>query len=93
MNLKNKTNILKVVHILKITYGVEIWTVTSKTAVHQLQQQINKTARIMVNPSWYISNEQIRRELKLNTITEMAGKKMETHKNEEIRKTAQHIRK
>lgn len=88
MSIENKLKIVKAVVIPTITYGGEIWSLAKETDRNKLQTEINTVLRWIVDAPWYISNEQLRNELKIETLDNIIHKRrenliavMEVHKN------------
>lgn len=75
MSTENKLTIIRAIMIPKITYGSEAWAIANPKSKQALQVEINKTARIIINAPWYITNEQIRKELKIETLEEIIHKR------------------
>ncbi len=53
------------------TYGVQLWGCTKKTNVKMIQTFQNKVLRNIVNAPWYIRNEDLHRDLKMEYIDEV----------------------
>lgn len=71
-----------------MTYGAEAWKIAAKSNIEPLEALQNKTLRTRINASWYVRNNQIRRETNTETIRENANmtmKKMEESKNPTMR--------
>lgn len=100
LNLQNKTTIIKMVVIPVITYGSEAWAIASTTRKNVLQRELNVLIRRAANAPWYITNEQIREELKMDTLENIIHKrrgntkqKMKEHENITIRNATTTARK
>lgn len=52
------------------TYGIQIWGVTKQTNLKILQRQQNKILRIITNANWFMKNDDIHRDLNINTVRE-----------------------
>ncbi|KAL3267337.1 hypothetical protein HHI36_011468 [Cryptolaemus montrouzieri] len=97
LTLENKMKIIKTIIIPSITYAGEIWHTTTQThRKRTLQETLNKIVRTATGGPWYISNQQIREEVGIQTLQELITRKtekfltnIEEHQNEEINKIIQ----
>lgn len=53
-----------------ITYACAVWGNSAKTNLNKIQVLQNKLLRIAVDAEWYISNEQLHNELKMDSIVD-----------------------
>lgn len=97
LSIKNKIRIIETIIEPAILYGSEIWMTQSNSESIKLQSKINKVIRTAVDAPWYITNDQIRRDLGIKTLKDKTEKKtlkflnkIETHQNEEIKKITLH---
>lgn len=52
------------------TYGIQIWGTAKKTNIALIQRQQSKILRKITNSDWFITNQQIHRDLHVSTINE-----------------------
>lgn len=90
---ENKILLIKMIILPMITYGAQIWNRATESTKRPLQAMINKLTRWALDAPWYISNEQIRNETNMKTLSEIIEErtekmieKMEQHENEEVRR-------
>lgn len=62
------------------TYGIQLWGCTKKSNVKIIQTFQNKVLRSIVNAPWYCRNDDIHRDLKMNTVFEEIAKHANKHK-------------
>jgi hypothetical protein len=79
------------------TYGIQLWGCTKQTNAKIIQSFQNKVLRCIVNAPWYIRNDNLHKDLKLETvageITKHANKhgmKLQHHENTEVRTLLNH---
>lgn len=68
LSLENKLLIYKSVLKPVWTYGIQLWGTTSNSNIEILQRFQSKTLRIMAKAPWYMTNNQIHRDLKISLI-------------------------
>lgn len=75
------------------TYGIQLWGCTKKNNSKLIQTFQNKVLRSIVNAPWYIRNDTIHRDLKVETVEEVIKKyavkhvsRLQQHSNLEILK-------
>lgn len=73
------------------TYGIQLWGCSKKTNVQIIQKTQNKILRTIVNAPWYIRNEDLHRDLGINTVIEETKRhaqkhatKLQLHTNEDL---------
>jgi hypothetical protein len=52
------------------TYGIELWGCTKKTNVKIIQMFQNKVHRYIVDAPWYIRNDNLHRDLKMESVSD-----------------------
>ena len=75
LSLENKLLLYKVILKSIWTYGIQLWGTASNCSIEILQRFQSKTARIITNASWYVTNETIYRDLRIPTIKEEISKR------------------
>lgn len=73
------------------TYGIQLWGCTKKSNLQIIQTFQNKVLRGMVNAPWYVRNEDLHRDLRIDSVAEVlkkfAGKhhiRLQNHVNDEM---------
>lgn len=73
------------------TYGIQLWGCTSRTNREIIERFQSKVLRSIVNAPWYIRNEDLRRDLGVESVTEAITRRatahqerLQVHVNEEI---------
>lgn len=81
LNVTNKLLIYQ--QILKPiwTYGIQLWGCTCKTNRNLIQRFQNKVLRDIVDAPWYIRNDDLHRDLKVNHVTNEIKKIARSHHN------------
>lgn len=74
---ENKIRITKAIILPTITYRSEIWSISKATEKQKLQAEINIVIRWIVNASCYVTNKQLRKDLKFETLKEIIQKRKE----------------
>lgn len=92
MSLENKLRLVKSVFIPSLLYGCEAWVIANPNQKIKIERKVNKMIRIATNAPWYISNQQIRKELGLEKLEDTIKKrciktleKMEEHEDKLIK--------
>lgn len=70
VNMNNKLLIYKSIIKPIWTYGIEIWGTAAKSHITKLEALQSIILRTIVNAPWYVRNEQIRKDLKINSVEE-----------------------
>lgn len=68
LSIENKLKLYKVILKPVWTYGIQLWGTSSNSNVEILQRYQSKTLRRIINAPWYVSNNQIHRDLKIPKI-------------------------
>ena len=63
------------------TYGIQLWGCTKPSNVKIIQQFQNKVLRDAVNAPWYIRNDDLHRDLKMEFVTTIIQKFAEAHEH------------
>lgn len=87
LSLENKIRIYKTVLLPIICYCAPLWGLASKSNIKKLQAFQNITLRVMTGAPTYVPNEQLHKELNLNTVEDLIMKMTESYK----RRLADHI--
>lgn len=92
LSIQNKLLIYKSTIKPIWTYGIQIWGTAAKSNIDIIQRLQSKILRTIVNAPWYITNEDIHRDLKIPSIKDEIKKhsrnhqiKISNHLNNEIR--------
>lgn len=74
------------------TYGIQLWGCTKQSNIKMIQTFQNKVLRCIVNAPWYIRNNDLHRDLEIETVDEeikkhavMHGERIAQHMNVEVR--------
>ena len=67
LSLENKLLIYKTVLKPVWTYGIELWGCASKTNVAIIQRYQSKILRIITNAPWYVSNQTLHSDLRIQS--------------------------
>lgn len=88
--IENKLLVYKQVIRPIFTYGAELWGTTCETNIQIIQRFQNKVLRSIVNAPWYIRNNNLHRDLCIETVKEVIRKaalahqqRLEDHENVE----------
>lgn len=60
-------------------YGIELWGTTSKTNILKIQRIQSKILRTIVDAPWYITNEDLHKELEVDFVTDVIRQKSVIH--------------
>jgi hypothetical protein len=73
------------------TYGVQLWGCSKKSHLKMVQTFQNKVLRSIVNAPWFIRNDDLHRDLKMETVEEAIKRnalkheaRLQNHKNAEV---------
>jgi hypothetical protein len=69
------------------TYGIQLWGCTKKSNIKMIQIFQNKVLRSIVNAPWYIRNDDLHRDLNIETVYEEIKKRAVAHGQ----RIAQHV--
>ena len=88
LSLENKVLVYKAILKPVWTYGIPLWGVAAKSNIEIIQRFQSKLLRIITCAPWYISNEQIHRDLQIPFISDKVTKlsvryqqRLESHSN------------
>lgn len=91
LSVENKIKIYKQVLRPVWTYGIQIWGCAMKTNVQMIQTFQNKVLRGIVNAPWYVRNNDLHRDLRIELVSEVIKKyavkhdqRLQTHVNYEM---------
>ena len=68
LQLHNKLLIYKQVLMPVWTYGIQLWGCSKNSNRDILQRFQNKVLKNMVNAPWYVRNEDIQKDLRMDTV-------------------------
>lgn len=68
------------------TYGIQLWGCTKRANINIIQKMQNKILRAIVKAPWYVRNEDLHRDLKINTVAE----EIRIHANKHAIRLQQH---
>lgn len=74
LSTENKLKIYKTILKPVWTYGLQLWGTTSESNIAILQRFQSKTLRIIVNAPWFITNNQLHRDLKMPKVKDEISK-------------------
>ncbi|CAB0033665.1 unnamed protein product [Trichogramma brassicae] len=63
------------------TYGIQLWGAASKSNIEIIERLQSKTLRCLVNAPWFVTNEDIRKDLKVPTVKEEICKFSDKYKD------------
>lgn len=81
LSAQNKILLYKQILMPVWTYGIQLWGCTKKSNIQIIQRFQNKVLRGIVNAPWYIRNEDIHRDLKMDFVTKVVQKYAEAHEH------------
>lgn len=79
LSMHNKILIYKQVLMPVWTYGIQLWGCTKQSNVQVIQRFQNKVLREIANAPWYIRNEDLHRDLKVDLVKNVIRKYAEAH--------------
>lgn len=92
LSIQNKLLIYKTIISPIWKYGVELWGTASNSNIKIIQRIQSKILRTIVNAEWYISDEDLHRDLGVKTVKEVIqtssckhSNRLTTHSNNELR--------
>lgn len=86
LSTKNKLILYKSLIKPILLYAAPVWSGTYKTAINRIRVVQNKTLRLISQADYYISNENIQKQLNISDITEDIYKQTQKFYNYSIRK-------
>lgn len=81
LSVQNKIILYKHILMPIWTYGIQLWGCTKQSNVKIIQQFQNKVLRDAVNAPWYIRNDDLHRDLKIELVTTIIKKFAEAHEH------------
>lgn len=81
LSIHNKIILYKHILMPIWTYGIQLWGCTKRSNVKIIQQFQNKVLRDAVNAPWYIRNDDLHRDLKMELVTTIIQKFAEAHEH------------
>lgn len=79
LSVQNKILLYKQVLMPVWTYGIQLWGCTKQSNIKIIQRFQNKVLRGIVNAPWYIRNDDLHRDLKVDLVTNIIKKNAEAH--------------
>lgn len=70
LTMNNKLLIYKTIIKPIWTYGLQIWGTASKTNIKIIQRQQSKILRTIVNAEWYVTNDNLHKDLGIKAVSE-----------------------
>ena len=70
LSLENKVLLYKAILKPVWTYGIQLWGTSSNSNIEILQRCQSKTLRLMLNAPWYITNNNIHKDLSIPKVIE-----------------------
>ena len=70
LSLENKVLLYKAILKPVWTYGIQLWGTSSNSNIEILQRYQSKTLRLMLNAPWYITNNNIHKDLSIPKVIE-----------------------
>lgn len=79
LSVHNKVLLYKQVLMPVWTYGIQLWGCTKQSNIKIIQRFQNKVLRGIVNAPWYIRNDDLHRDLKVDLVINVIQKQAEAH--------------
>lgn len=79
LSISNKILLYKAVLMPIWTYGIQLWGCTKQSNTQIIQRFQNKVLRDIVNAPWYVRNDDIHRDLKVDVVAKVVRKHAEAH--------------
>ena len=80
LNIENKLKIYKTIIKPIWTYGIPLWETAAMSHINKIETIQGKILRTIVNATWYVRNEDIRRDLGIPTVKEEINRYAERYK-------------
>lgn len=97
LSIQTKLLIYKSIIVPIWSYGIEIWGTTCKSNVNIIQRLQNKILRTIVNARWYIPNDNLHKDLNVETVEQLMKRRsqshlfrLQIHTNKEVQKLPEH---
>lgn len=74
LSLESKLLLYKTMLVPVWSYGIQLWGCAKSSNINIIQRFQNKTLRVISNAPWYITNESLHKELKINQVKEQIAK-------------------
>lgn len=71
LNIHNKLLLYKQILVPVWAYGLQLWGCTKRTNIKTIHVFQNKVLRNIVNAPWYVRNENIHKDLRMDTVMEV----------------------
>jgi hypothetical protein len=81
LSMHNKVLLYKQVLRPVWTYGVRLWGCAKKTSIDIIQRYQNKVLRCLVNAPWYARNNDIHRDLGVETVASVIARHAISHES------------
>ena len=79
VSVHNKLLLYKQILIPVWTYGIQLWGCTKRSNTQMIQRFQNKVLRGIVNAPWYVKNDDLHRDLKIEVVAAIIKKYAEAH--------------
>jgi hypothetical protein len=79
LSIENKLLLYKVIIKPIWTYGIELWGCSSKSNVNIVQRFQSKTLRMIAGAPWYVSNQTLHTDLRIETVEDERLKRVDKH--------------
>lgn len=79
LSIQNKLLLYKTIFKPVWSYGIQLWGTTSNSNISKIERFQSKSIRIMINAPWYIRNDDIYRDLKMETVKDVIRIYSETY--------------
>lgn len=81
LSVHNKILLYKQVLMPIWTYGIQLWGCTKQSNIQMIQRFQNKVLRGIVNAPWYIRNDDLHRDLEMESVSYIIQKYAEAHEH------------
>jgi hypothetical protein len=75
----NELTLYKQVICLVWSYGIQLWGCTSESNIQVIQRYQNKVLKCIVNAPWYVRNNDLHRDLRIETVSDIIAKFAKSH--------------
>jgi uncharacterized protein YeeX (DUF496 family) len=79
LSVHNKLTLYKQVICPVLSYGIQLWGCNSDSNIQVIQRYQNKVLKGIVNAPWYVRNSDLRRDLGIETVTDIIAQFAKSH--------------